>query len=794
MTLKNKKHIILCAVYAAAFVFMSGLVVYFFQFLDQARHMAFDHHSYAWKPGSFLLQTILVFAAITGLWLLFSKGLSHFFGEDLPRVQKQDFLSWLPVLFFLSLPLVVRHYLSSDDLVSRIGYLGLSVLLAVLYLKAAGIWTLHLKKPSFFRPLISRVSQLPLRKKLIWLFLISILVYNAGSLMIISQDITFSGDEPHYLMISHSILQDGDINLANNYKNRDYQKYMPPETQLVRHIAPGTKGKYSFHSPGFSILMLPFYALASLFKGKLLILILRFSVSLFGAFLGIQIFLYARQAWNSEKLALILWSLFCFTSPIFFYGFHFYPELLITLLSFYVFRLLSQRQGFSKSRMLGLGFILSIFIWFHAIKYVIIAGSLILYGLWVLLKKHRVKWDALTFLVFPVLLTIFHLFFQYNVYGSLSPSAISTEGQLSSQGFMSFLQTVFVDIPFRYRWETLAGYFLDQKDGFLLYSPIYFFAFLGMIEMFKRKREDLYAVLFVLAPYILFSAFLTQRTGYAPQARPVVAVFWGFGIMLGYFLAFNAKKIFSVLFSAATFVSFFVAFLLLKNPLALYQLTTFGETERAGTLFLHLSNLHLFLPKFLPAFTKMEDGHWPPNFIWIAAIPLFAFLYWAVKKHSFSFRYSFHVVIVLVGLALILCWIILYPRPVLLYPKNTSFPTGEKIVFYSLGRVAKMEEPGKFILPEANRDYVFYFTSWRRIPKFKLELGAEQGKYDVRVQYFDKELFKGITEEEIRSLDFTPSSSYPLKKRHLYRISLSLKNISGVSTRQHPYRFSIIPQ
>jgi hypothetical protein len=756
--------------------------------------MVFENHAFAWKPGPFLLQTALVFVIMTGLWLLFSKWLSRLFNTNLNDVRMRNILSWVPVLFFLFLPLANRHYLSSDDLITRFSLLGMAVLMAVLYLKAAGIWTLHLKNPSVFGSWASTFSKMPLKRKLIWLFLASILVYNAGSLMIISQDVTFSGDEPHYLMISHSLLYDGDINLANNYENKDYEKYMPPETQLVRHIAPGTQGKYSFHSPGFSILMLPFYALASLFKGKFLLIILRFSLSLIGAFLGIQIFLYARQVWNKEILAVILWALFCFTSPIFFYSFHFYPELLITLLSFYVFRILSHRASFSRSHMLGIGLILSTFIWFHAIKYVVIAGTLILYGLWILLRKHKVKWNVLAFLVFPVILTLLHLYFQYTLYGSLSPSAISTRGQVYSHGFLSFLRSVFIDIPFRYRWETLAGYFLDQKDGFLLYAPIYFFAFLGMIEMFRRKRQELYSLLFVIAPYILFLAFMTQRAGYAPQARQVIAVTWGFGIMLGYFLAYNAKKIFSILFSAAAFISFLLVFLLLKNPMSLYQLTTYGETERAGTLFLHLSNLHFYLPKFLPSFAKIENGHWPPNIIWIAAIPLFILLYFAVKKHNFKFRYSCHVAIALAGITLFSSWIVLFPKPVLLYPRNTTFPTGEKIVFYSLGRVAKMQEPGKFILPQANRDYVFYFTSWRKISKFHLELGSDLGTYDFRVQYFDKELFKGTTKGEILSLEFIPSSSYPLKKLHLYRISLSLKNISGIATHQHPYRFSIIPQ
>ncbi len=764
-------------------------------FLGRTAGMTFNAHAFQLEFWPFVLLAALLFLLIAGLGLFFSKALSRSFRIPVRLLRIQDLWSWLPVFFLLCLPLALRHYMDADDLAARTRLLIAAAAAAVLYLKGIMIWKARAENPSRAGSWTAKLKHLPQRKKIILLFLAALLVFNAGSFLIVSEGMTFSGDEPHYLMISHSLLHDGDVNLANNYKNRDYVKYMPAETRLVRHIAPGTKGQYSFHSSGFSALMLPFYALASLFKGKLLALVIRFSVSLIGALLGIQVYLYALQAWKSEKLAVILWALFSFTSPAYFYGFHFYPELLITLLSLYVFRLLSFKTSFSVKSILGLGFVLSTFIWFHAIKYPVIAGSLILYGLWILLKKHKLRWRALYLLVFPVMLTLLHLYFQYNLYGSLSLSAISTEGQLGSGSFLAFVKSMF-QIPFRFRWETFAGYFLDQKDGFLLYAPIYFFAFLGMIEMFRRKREDLYALLVVMAPYILFSAFMTQRTGYAPQARPLVAVFWGFGIMLGYFLAYNAKKIFTVLFAAAAFLSYLFAFLLLRNPISLYQLTTFGETQRAGTLFLHMSNLHFFLPKFLPSFVKMENGHWPPNLFWTAAVPVFMIIYWVVKKHDFSCPYGCHVAAVIAGLVIFSGLAVLYPGTVLLHPTKAAFPSGERVVFYSLGRVAKMPEPGKFILPQADRDYVFYFTSWRDISKFRLEWGADKGTYDVRIRYFDTDVFQGLTEGAAgkrQTLAFAPQTSYPLKAHHLYRITLSLKRLSAVSPQQYPYRFSIIP-
>ncbi|MFC2156731.1 hypothetical protein ACFLT9_02720 [Acidobacteriota bacterium] len=774
------------------FVFSAAAGICFLLF-PQVKKMSFSDHSFSIDLLMALLVSAIVFLILYFVISVRTRILSARFALPAGEVKSHEVLIFMPLLFFFLVPLANIHYISAEDLRSRLTLLLLAVLFSMGYMKAIELRHLFRNNPAVLKTWSERFACISSKKKILLLFLIALVLYNCGSLLIISRGIEFSGDEPHYLIISHSLLNDGDIDLSNNYNNREYREYMPPQTELDPHIAPGTKRRYSFHSPGFSGLMLPFYAFASLFKGKAFAFIIRFFMSLIGALLGIQIFLYAKQAWKKETTALKIWALFCFTSPIYFYSIHFYPELLITLLSLYIFRMLTFKAALDRKLLLGIGFVLSTFIWFHAIKYVIIAGCLILYGLWVLIRKHGIKRELLYFLLFPVILTILHLAFQHSVYGSFSPSAISTQGQAGSLGFIEYVKAVFTDIPFRYRWETLAGFFLDQKDGFLLYAPFYFFAFLGVVEMFRHKRRDLFALLFVISPYILFTAFMTQRTGYAPQARPVISVAWGFIVLVGYFLVHNKKKIFSVLFSISVFISSIFVYLMANNPFSLYQLTTFGETERGGTLFYLLSNLHFSLPKFLPSFLKLEDGRWLPNIIWLAGIGFFIFFYMIIKKHDFQVGTRHQLVFVSLSLAVFFVGFVLFPRPVLLYPQNTSFSSGEKVVFYSLGSVARMKDPGRLILPASDRSYTFYFTSWREINKFRLEWGAEKGKYDVRLLYFDTEIFSGVTENETITQEFSPQKSYPLQNRNLYRISIFLKGGSDYFTAEYPYHLSIIP-
>ena len=68
---------------------------------------------------------------------------------------------------------------------------------------------------------------------------------------------TPGGDEPHYLMITQSLLKDGDLNLDNNHANRDYASFYAGELKPdVRRR--GLHGEaYSIHAPGVAVLVAP---------------------------------------------------------------------------------------------------------------------------------------------------------------------------------------------------------------------------------------------------------------------------------------------------------------------------------------------------------------------------------------------------------------------------------------------------------------------------------------------------------------------------------------------------------
>lgn len=73
---------------------------------------------------------------------------------------------------------------------------------------------------------------------------------------------TTTGDEPHYLMITHSLMEDGDVNLANQYDEKAYSRFhrgelVPkPESDIVRE---NYVRSYALGF-GFSSLLIPGYA------------------------------------------------------------------------------------------------------------------------------------------------------------------------------------------------------------------------------------------------------------------------------------------------------------------------------------------------------------------------------------------------------------------------------------------------------------------------------------------------------------------------------------------------------
>ncbi len=781
-------------IFAFLVLFALGLS-YFAVLYAQVSSFTILNHEYS-LPPAFFLVFLLLFLLLVSVWLFLTHVEVKSHDRDRGAAQWDNFLSYIPCVFFLLTPLLLNYYLDRWDLKRRLDIFLAAVVLCVLYSFLLH-WNKFLNFGSAIDKIIQSFHQLPSRKRLMILFIAAFLIYNLCAFVLVSQEITFSGDEPYYLLTAHSLLNDRDINVANNYAEEDYfsfySKEKNPRLELGMYAREGKKGPdyiYPVNLPGVSVLALPFYGLSQQFRGDWLTFILKGSLALWAVLLGLQLFLLAIELWEDEKIALKLWLFYSFSAPVLFYAIHLYSEIPIALFSLHIYRKVRSKKPLALRHYLFLGFLLSLFFWF-GLKYNLLFGTLLCVAMYYLLKEHRAGVKILCFLLFPLLsLTLFYMFI-HSIYGTFSPVSVY-EGVLTPERLQAF-KVAALSAPLAMRFDTLFNYFLDQRDGLLLYSPFYVFAFLGFVEIFRRSKRDFLILLFIPAPYLLNYAFFTHRQGYSPQGRILTPVSWILGLAVGYFLVHNRKRIYAFLFWFLSFAGVAIALFLLSNPHSLYQPTTNEFTSRAGEMFVELSNMYIFLPHFLPSFIKVDNTGYTPNYLWILAIAILVCAYAFIKKEmplNKAFYYGF-------GWILLLCafflWV-LFPRPSLYDVRTYHYSPQVALGYYlyPMGDGVVVKKTAEFYL-HREKDYRILFSSRRARENLQLNFGSEKGQYEVRLSFFDLPVFEGKTSFERKAITLNPSAYYPYKNLYLYEIQLDLTRLSSESMLVDPFFFQIVP-
>jgi len=705
----------------------------------------------------------------------------------------------LPLLFFSLSPVLLSHYLTRNDLQTRLVLLALFIAFAVVVLKKilgrgpAGSQTLLTKAETKF-------GSLPRRKKMAVLFLAAFLVYNACVLILVSQGITFSGDEPHYLMSTHSLLLDHDLNVANNYAHKDYFHFYDesknPNLKLAPHGRPGRKGLdhiYPTNLPGISVLMLPFYALSFLAKGKLLTFLLKGSLSVWAALLGVQFYLLVLQAWNRERLAFRLWLLFAFTAPVLFYAIHLYPELPVALICILIYRKITSSNKLAVRHYLLFGFLLALLPWF-GLKYSVMSWSLAIIVAYYAVKVRRDGAKVLIALfAIPLLSQGLFLFYTYDLYGTVSPFSIY-RGVITPDRVQE-VREGYLGVPFRQRVESFFEYFLDQRDGLLPYAPFYLFSFLGLVDAFRSRRRDFWAFLVITGPYLAVHALFTERGGFSPQGRPLASVSWVMMTLIGVFVVRNRRPVFTSLFKAAAAASLALAALLLTHPSFLYQPTSHEFTSRPGDLFVFLSNIRFFVPPLLPSFIKVPNEHYLPNYLWLAALAIFIAAYILARPpKARAENRIFPAALVYIGLIAGFALWVLYPRPAL-YPAQTVFPSPQRaLAFYQfpMGKGVIIKPSGDLYLHQ-EKNYTILFNTKTRFERLRLAFGSDKGEFDVRIRYFDLPVFEGRVSRETREIELRTPACYPNRNLYLYGFEVRLRKLSDEVMLTNPFLVRFIP-
>jgi hypothetical protein len=306
-----------------------------------------------------------------------------------------------------------------------------------------------------------------------------------------------AGDEPHYLIITQSLLKDGDLRIENNHRQRDYRAYLdgdiPPDFRVR-----GRNGQiYSIHAPGVSALVAPAFALGGYHGVVLFLLILSGITAALAWHLAFLVTGRTDAAWFG-------WASFALSATFLFHTFAVYPDgpgSLAVLTGVWAL-LRTEREADGRTESVTPWFLhgaaLATLPWMHT-RFAVLAAGL---AAVIVLRVGRTpnalaKAGALA--AAPVVSAFCWIGYFVKIYGTPDPAA-PYGGEPGSFAF----------VP-----DGLAGLLFDQRFGLLAYAPVLFVAFGGIAVMLARRgwRRHAAELLFVVLPYLLVVTYVAMWWG-----------------------------------------------------------------------------------------------------------------------------------------------------------------------------------------------------------------------------------------------------------------------------------------
>ena len=413
-----------------------------------------------------------------------------------------------------------------------------------------------------------------------WIFCITLVVYLLFPLGVIFPPQPLTGDEPHYLLITFSLLHDGDMDLYNNYQRQDYLRYYPGKLDL--HAYPGKKGQrhlYSKHFPALSLLLVPAFWAGEVLSGwlpggaadrtaerNLSVILCRLLICGLSAGLVLLCFLLCRDLSSRPGTSLIIWPLFAFTIPMLSFSHLLYPEVPVALLLLLVLRQAVVRRSASRRSLLLVALAIAA-LPFFGIKFSILAVTvfgLALASLWPQLRgQARMLWLLLPLLIAAALFGGF----LWSQFGGFSPVAIY-HGAEKARNIP--LVRLFQQDTGEFGRRALA-FFFDQRLGLFFYSPVYLLFIPGIFLTIRRNRRIGLSLLTLFAVCWIFYSFNMPRGGYCPPGRYLLPMLPLLAVFLAASSENSRRRTSGLLLAVLALPSFFMVVLTIFQPRLLYH-------------------------------------------------------------------------------------------------------------------------------------------------------------------------------------------------------------------------------
>jgi hypothetical protein len=299
-----------------------------------------------------------------------------------------------------------------------------------------------------------------------------------------------------------SLKNDHDLNLKNDYLQKSHTSYY--ESDLEPHINWSLVNRdednwHSIHGPGLPLLILP----GMIVSERLGALPIMLGFALIAVVSGVVL---AKQLVD-RRYAFIAGVMLTLSIPFLSLSGYVFPDLILGALIAVIFGLIINREKkFLKEVVIGI--LAALLVWIH-VKTTLIATSFVLIETIIIMRspkndKSRIRRLVGLFSPFILLLLILQIKF-YQWFGVLTPNGIY-------QGNTQLFQLS----PFK----TFLGHLFDPTKGLLILSPIWFTAFIGILEWYKRNKNQFLLVLFLVFPsFSIQATFADWAGGWSPPSR-----------------------------------------------------------------------------------------------------------------------------------------------------------------------------------------------------------------------------------------------------------------------------------
>jgi len=322
---------------------------------------------------------------------------------------------------------------------------------------------------------------------------------------------TPTGDEPHYLIMTQSLLREGDLDLRDNYERLDYLEYYD-YVIADPHVTYDADGWHPVHNFGLPMLIAPAFAVGG--RAAVVLVIAIMSAT------GVRVvWSLLRRAGASYRAAGIAALTVALTLPFASMAGQIYPEvpafLLVSVAIWAIFA-----PSMKHWDLLGLFVVLAVLPWLH-LKYTALSLGLLVAASIVHRRRDVLPKFALGAVVIIASVTalVATSLWLFNIpVPGLSAVVPQGAGGITWQDLISahFLASPLVG---------MAGVLFDQQSGLLLASPIFALAVPGLITL-RPWRPLATAVIFlsVYLPAGLWGVWHAEGSSPARFLLPTVPV------------------------------------------------------------------------------------------------------------------------------------------------------------------------------------------------------------------------------------------------------------------------------